>query len=359
MGGCASFETTELASEDLNATLERLAKKNNICNVAIAVIKNRRIDSVSSATGCQPIPTHNSDSIFQAASLSKPVFAFAVLNLVEQGKLELDTPVVKYLPQGYWHRSNPFETKLPFKEDLVSDPRIQAVTARMILNHTSGLPNWAFEPLSFESTPGAEWHYSGEGYALLQRAVEAITGKPLDQLMSEQILKPLGMNHSEYVWKQQFNQNIAPGFSSDGAKIKPWNFENPIAAATLYTSAEDYAEFVVAVLNDAPLLKQIEVTPVTVDASLNLSWGLGWGIETSKNEHFLWHWGNNPGYRAFVMASVQSGDGIIIFTNSDNGLALAEPITNKVLPSNHKIFQFYMLRDGVNYLLCEALHFCF
>ncbi len=358
MAGCATINKTELTNEDLHTTQEKLAIKNNICAVSIAIIKNRKIDTIDDATGCQPALSLNPDSIFQAASLGKPVFAYAVLKLVDQGKLALDTPVVKYLPQGYLHRSNPFETKPSLADDLVNDPRLRDVTVRMILNHTSGLPNWAQGPLSFESTPGTEWLYSGEGYVLLQRAVEVITGESLDQLMITLVFTPLGMSHSEYVWSPQLEQNLVPAMTSNAIAIKPWHFKTSIAAATLYTTVEDYAKFVASVLNNDHLLKQFTNSPVTVEPKLNLSWGLGWGIERSANDLFIWHWGNNPGYRAFVMASVQSGDGIIMFTNSDNGLALAEPITNKVLPGRHKVFQFYMLRDGFAYFMCEALGFC-
>jgi CubicO group peptidase (beta-lactamase class C family) len=201
-------------------------------------------------------------------------------SIVEQGILKLDTPVVKYLPQGYLHRSNPFETKPSLEDDLVNDPRFQAITVRMILNHTSGLPNWAQGPLNFESVPGTEWLYSGEGYVLLQRAVEAVTGEQLDQFMATQVFKPLGMSHSDYVWNQRLDRNLVPAMTSDGKAIKPWHFKTPIAAATLYTSVEDYAKFVANVVNNDYLLKQLTKSPVTVEPRLNLSWGLGLGYRT-------------------------------------------------------------------------------
>jgi CubicO group peptidase (beta-lactamase class C family) len=156
----------------------------------------------------------------------------------------------------------------------------------------------------------------------------------------------------------RLDRNLVPAMTSDGIAINPWHFKTSIAAATLYTSVEDYAKFVANVLNNDHLLKQLTTTSVTVGPRLNLSWGLGWGIEHSEGDLFIWHWGNNPGYRTFVMASVQSGDGLVMFTNSDNGLALAEPITNRVLPGEHKVFQFYMLRDGIAYFMCETLDFC-
>ena len=357
--GCTSLNKTDLSTEDLHSTLVRLAARHHICGVAIAVVKDRKFDSIDSATGCLPALTVNSDSVFQAASLSKTVFAYEVLKLVEQGKLELDAPIMKYLPQGYRHQFNPFATKPPFKTDIVTDSRIQEVTVRMALNHTSGLPNWASGSLGFDSTPGAKWQYSGEGFVLLQRAVEEVTGKPLDKLMIEQVFKPQAMRHSDYIWNSQLEQNMLSGNKANGTPRARWDFTTPIAPVTLYTSAADYGKFLVTLLNDGHLLKQITETPVTVDPRLNLSWGLGWGIERTKDDLFIWHWGNNPGYRAFVIASVRTGNGFVMLTNSENGLKLAEPITQKVLPGEHKIFQFSMLGDGITDVLCQTLSLCF
>ena len=357
--GCTSLNKTDLSTEDLHSTLVRLAARHHICGVAIAVVKDRKFDSIDSATGCLPALTVNSDSVFQAASLSKTVFAYEVLKLAEQGKLELDAPIMKYLPQGYRHQFNPFATKPPFKTDIVTDSRIQEVTVRMALNHTSGLPNWASGSLGFDSTPGAKWQYSGEGFVLLQRAVEEVTGKPLDKLMIEQVFKPQAMRHSDYIWNSQLEQNMLSGNKANGTPRARWDFTTPIAPVTLYTSAADYGKFLVTLLNDGHLLKQITETPVTVDPRLNLSWGLGWGIERTKDDLFIWHWGNNPGYRAFVIASVWTGNGFVMLTNSENGLKLAKPITQKVLPGEHKIFQFSMLGDGITDVLCQTLSLCF
>ena len=359
LAGCTSLNKTNLSTEDLHSTLQRLAARHHVCGVAIAVIKDRKLDSIDTATGCLPALTVNSDSVFQAASLSKTVFAYEVLKLVEQGKLELDAPIMKYLPQGYRHQFNPFATKPPFKTDIVTDSRIQEVTVRMALNHTSGLPNWASGSLGFDSTPGAKWQYSGEGFVLLQRAVEEVTGKPLDKLMIEQVFKPQAMSHSDYIWSSQLEQNMLPGNKANGAPRARWDFTTPIAPVTLYTSAADYGNFLVTLLNDGYLLKQITETPVTVDPSLNLSWGLGWGIERTKEDLFIWHWGSNPGYRAFVIASVRTGNGFVMLTNSENGLKLAKPITQKVLPGEHKIFQFSMLGDSITDVLCQTLSLCF
>lgn len=353
LAGCATPDRPPPAPADLATLMGQLAAKHQVCAVAVAVIKNRQLKAIETASGCPPVRPPTPNSVFQAASLSKPVFAYAVLKLVAQGQLALDTPIMHYLPQGYEHPLNPFASQSPPPTERVTDPRIQAVTVRMLLNHTSGLPNWAQGPLGFESAPGASWHYSGEGYLWLQRAVEAVTHQPLERYMAEQVFKPLGMNQSSYIWEARFAGNFAQ--AADGAAL---TFTTPIAAATLYTSAADYGKFLAVLLNDAPLLQQLTEAPVPVEPRLKLSWGLGWGLEQGDTQSYLWHWGNNPGYRAFAIAAPRSGDGLVMFTNSDKGLALAQPLTEALLPDTHRLFGFYMLRDGLSYVLCESLRLC-
>jgi len=227
LSGCASLSTTDPTAGNVHETLKVLAERNHVCAVAVAVIKHRKLDSMDAASGCLPAPSLNSDSVFQAASLSKPVFGYAVLKLVEQGKLALDAPVMKYLPQGYRHRFDPLKAE---PSDLVTDTRLQEVTVRMVLNHTSGLPNWAPGPLKFDASPGMEWHYSGEGYLLLQRAVEAVTGQPLNKFMTSEVFKPLAMNHSDYVWNEQIAPNLLPGTKANGAPRTTMNLKDPVAA---------------------------------------------------------------------------------------------------------------------------------
>lgn len=356
LAGCAATDSRDTDTANLHETLKLLAAKHGVCNVAVAIIKDRKLDSVDTAVGCKPALALNSDSVFQAASLSKPVFAYAVLKLVQEGKLDLDAPVVQYLPKGYLHQFQPY---LPAsKTDLVTDLRLQKVTVRMALNHTSGLPNWTQGPLTFDSSPGEKWHYSGEGYALLQRAIEAVTNERLDKFMDAQVFKPLDMRQSSFIWSNQFEINLIPGTTKDGVPTMPWHFSTPVSAYSMYSNAEDYGKFLAAVLNDKRAISQIINTPATVNPKLDLFWGLGWGIEQHENDRFIWQWGNNPGYRAFVFASVRTGNGFVMLTNSEVGLTLAEPITQKILPGTHKVFRSHILREGLDNLVCETLDIC-
>lgn len=329
---------------DVQALVQGLATKHHVCAVSVAVIKSRQLQGVYVASGCAPAVALDAHSVFEAASLGKPVFAYAVLTLAAQGRIGLDVPLLTYLPQGYVHRQNPFDDRAASKTDLVSDPRIFQVTTRMVLNHTTGLPNWSKAPLRFDADPGATWQYSGEGYLVLQRAVEAITGRPLDVFMRSQVFEPLSMQNSAYAWSANSGLALVPAMAADGTKRKLKPFAIPVAPTSLYTSAGDYGRFVVALLNDGVALDKITTAPVTVSRPLGLQWGLGWAIERSDEGPFIWHWGNNLGYRSFVMASVRTGDGFVMFTDSDDGMALAEPIAQVVLPGKHKLFDFSMLR---------------
>ncbi len=346
-------------SARLHATIERVAKDHRVCVVAVATVKNRVIEGTDVVTGCESAQAPGAQAVFQAASLGKPVFAYGVIKLAEQGKLDLDAPLTRYLPEGYLHIQNPFDDRHPPITDLVTAIELESVTARIVLSHTSGLPNWSNAPLAFEFTPGTSWQYSGEGYVLLQRVVEAITGWPLDEFMRAQVFEPLGMTQSSYTWNAGLKPNFVAGTSSDGLPVQPQTFHTPLAAATLYTTAADYAKFLSTVLADVRALSAIVESPVSVVSSLGIDWGLGWGIERGDSDQFIWHWGNNPGYRAFVIASVHSGDGVVILTNSENGLELAEPIVDVVLPGTHNLFKFYMLRDGFAKFFCKMFRWCF
>ena len=372
--GCASVEERDLRSSvpheatqaasvhttappaALRERLTLLASRYGICHADLAVIRNRELQSVDAGHGCADYGSAYGDNVFQAASLGKPVFAYAVLKLVQQGKMDLDAPVLRYLPGGYAHRH--FGDRADSPVDQVSDPALAAVTVRMALNHTAGLPSWSNGPLAFDGKPGARWQYSGEGYLLLQRAVEAVTGEPFGAFMQRTVFGPLGMAHSAYTREARLAQHIVPGTNSHGPSLTLAPFREPVAAFTLYTSARDYGRFLAALLKDEPSLRQIVASPVPVSSKLDVSWGLGWGLERQQGDVFFWHWGNNPGYRAFALVSPHSGDGFVLFTNSESGLALARPIGEDVLGGTHQVFRFHLLRDGLANLLCEMLDAC-
>ena len=187
---------------------------------------------------------------------------------------------------------------------------------------------------------------------LLQRVVEEISSEKLDDFMRHRLFDPLGMSNTAFQWKPQFADAFIPGVP------RYLKIPEALAPFSLHTSAKDYAKFLAALMADPLAIQLIVEATASVAPKLGLGWGLGWGVETGENGAFIWQWGNNPGYRAFVMASTSSGDAVVMLTSSENGLEMAEPIIAAVLPGTHSVFKSYLVREGFAYLACKNLNWC-
>lgn len=340
-------DTTTLSGatiQQLEKDVPELMKKNGVPGLAIAVIRDGKTTwvhgfGIKDAKTNQPV---TGETVFEAASLSKPVFTYGVLKLVEQGKLGLDVPLTTYLPK-------------PF---VAGDERLAKITPRIVLSHRTGFPNWPNDDgVSIYFTPGERFSYSGEGYIYLQRVVEQITAKPLNDYMREAVFTTLGMTSSSYVWRPDFDALTATGHDSDG---KPTELAKPteaLAASTLNTTAKDYALFVEAVLNGKGLksatLREMETPEIALDPecricikhepkqlSKNLFWGLGWGIERKDATDVLWHWGDNGSFKAFVMADPKTKSGVVMFANSEKGLEVAKPVVEETMDRGSLAFEW-------------------
>jgi CubicO group peptidase (beta-lactamase class C family) len=327
----------------LQADIPALMKESDVPGMSIAVIRNGRVAwhnnfGVKNVKSGQPV---DDNTVFEAASLSKPVFAYAVLKLVEQGKIGLDVPLTTYLAKAY----------------IDNDQRLEKITARFVLSHRTGFPNWRGDgnPLTIHFTPGERFSYSGEGFVYLQRAVEQIAGKPLNDVMNALVFTPLGMNSSSYVWRPDFDERTATGHDSDGTPQDLWKPKEAGAASTLNTTAHDYALFVAAVVNGIGLkpatfremeTPQIAVNPectnctekIPTELSKTIFWGLGWGIQKKGSDTSLWHWGDNGSFKCFVVADPAHKSGVVMFTNSENGLSIAPAVVRDATKTDHLAF---------------------
>jgi CubicO group peptidase (beta-lactamase class C family) len=319
----------------LERDVPKLMQKSNVPGVSIALIRHGKMIWVHGFGVTETGTSHpvTGETVFEAASLSKPVFAYGVLKLVEQGKLGLDVPLTTYVPKPY----------------IPGDQRLAKITARIVLSHRTGFPNWRDgESLPIYFTPGERFSYSGEGYIYLQRVVEQITGKPLHEYMTEAVFTPLGMANSSYVWRPDFDALTATGHDRDGKPTPLWKPKEAGAASTLNTTAKDYARFLEAILNRKGLkpamLREMETPQIALDPecricikrqpnelSRNLFWGLGWGIQHTDQGEAIWHWGDNGAFKCFVMAEPRTKSGAIMFANSENGLQIAEPIIDQAM----------------------------
>lgn len=321
-------------------TVPALATRLGVCASVYSILRAGRPQAPVAVSGCQAaVP---GDSVFQAASLTKPVVAFAALQLAQAGVLDLGAPASTYLPGGYTHFHSPLRRGPTDPNDIVPAEALAQIPVATLLNHTSGLPNWSASTLGTSLAPGARWQYSGEGYVLLQAVVEAATGVPFLQCMDEHVFKPLGMRDSSLVWQDRYAPRAMPGQPA-GATSREAVFRYPVAAASLYTTASDYAQFMSAFATDERLLALALSRLASVDRDLRLEWGYGWGIERAGADTVLWQWGNNPGFRSFAMFSASSKDGFVILTNSDNGMPLAASLAFRALPGDHNAFRFSMV----------------
>ena len=322
-----------------------LAVRLGICNAHHVVLQAGRPGTSVQLRGCPAAEHARADSVFQAASLTKPVIAAAALSLVLDGKLDLQAPVSQYLRGGYQHRQNPFANAAEAQTDQVSVQTLQRMTVAQLLNHSSGLPNWTRGALAPAFEPGARWQYSGEGYALLQAVISAVAGQDIESLVSTRIFQPFSMHRSRLRMTDDIRQHRVGHAQSVWALggEREFEFREPNAAASLYSTPADYANFVAGLWANKALLALTLSRPIAVQPRLSLAWGLGWGIEHAAGGPYLWQWGNNPGYRAFAMVSATSGDGFVLMTNSDRGLALAPPLAHASVPAEHGVFRFGML----------------
>lgn len=329
-----SSQTNE-NKEELIARLEkailRLMKEGDVPGLSIAIIRNAEV-SWHRGFGVKNSDTKEAvddNTVFEAGSLSKPVFAYAVLKMVEGGKLDLDTPLDKYLP-GYL---------------VENDNRINQITARRVLTHTAGFPNWrpSGKPLRIYFTPGERFSYSGEGFVYLQKVIEHLSGEPLDALMKRSVFEPLGMMNSSYVWQEKYESLKAYAHNPAG-DVTGRNRPQANAAASLHTTAHDYAKFIAAILNRVGIkentvremlkaqIKTDEKCAVCVERagggqlSSSIAWGLGWGLQQTAGGYSFWHWGDNGNMKSYVVASDRTKAGIVIFANSANGLSIADEI---------------------------------
>jgi CubicO group peptidase (beta-lactamase class C family) len=326
----------------LEQTIPHLMTEADIPGLSIAVIRDSKVIwtrgfGVSNAETKARV---NDNTVFEAASLTKPVFAYAVLKLVDNGKLDLNTPLIKYLPGRY---------------DVGDDPRLDQMTARRVLSHTTGFPNWrprGDKTLKMYFSPGLRFSYSGEGFVYLSKVVEQITGESQQAFIKRTVFDPLDMKSSELVWRNEyeslktFTHDWVGGVSGRG---KP---DKPNAAASLHTTANDYAKFVIAMLKGTglkPATARLMLTPqasVTLAGAFNLnapdaklsptvSWGLGWGLEQTQDGTAFWHWGDNGDTKAFVLAVPKQKTGLVMFANSANGLSIINELVESVMGNDH------------------------
>ena len=342
------IDGTTISHTELTQRLSDLQADANVHGLSVTILNGEGVifeRALGSRNLDEQAPLSNTD-VFYAASLAKPLFAYLVLRLVEEGTIDLDKPLVDYLDDPL--PSYPFPESYEGFADLKDDLRYEKITARMCLSHTTGFPNWRYigktginlnKPLTIEYDPGTYYYYSGEGLQLLQFVVEQVTGEDLEELARRHVFQPLGMEMTSFVWQNRFEGNYAVGHYRKKKVVGKKKRNRPYAAGSMETTPEDYAKFVGAMLRAEGLSEamyaemtgpQIAITSVqqfgpnsrkTTDANekIGLSYGLGWGIYETGHGKAVFKEGHDRGWEHYTIFYPDRDLALLIMTNSSNG----------------------------------------
>ena len=326
----------------LETRIRQAMNDQRVPGAAIAIIRNARIvwnKSFGVRNRSTGVPV-DEDTVFSAQSMSKPVFAYRVMKLWEQGVLDIDAPLTRYTTDVF----------------VKNDARLHEITARRVLSHTTGLPNWRSkeDPLRINFKPGTKWSYSGEGYHYLQSVVTRLTGhtdrehcgnfemdyrvcaSDFGEYMEANVLRPFGMTWSGYVPTPAMQQRLATSHDTDGTPL-PQHPGTPLdvarygSAGSLMTTASDYARFLIEVmrpgkiddfrLNDSTRQEMLK-PQIDVPAPVKASWALGWQIWHTERGDLVLHGGDIDGWHSQSAFSPARQAGFVILTNGEGGYAM-------------------------------------
>jgi len=295
-----------------------------IPGVSLAIIKNGEIvyHKTYGYKNMLTKETVNDKTLFEAASITKTVFAFAVFRLIEKGIIEIDRPLYTYLPF----------------EEIEHDDRYKLITTRHVLSHQTGFPNWAsMNPdgkIDIKFIPGTAYGYSGEGYEYLKRVVTKITGKDIETILKEEVLDPLSLSNT-YFSENDYLKNHATNGHYGRFTSKEDIPEIPFMAFSMYTEARSFADFALSILQrkglkldtyNKILSLQTKVDSERPKEGWEAYYGLGFFIQNTPFGSTFGHSGSNGDNKCEFKIYSELNAGYIIFTNSDHGNKLHDDL---------------------------------
>lgn len=337
------IDGSKISVDSLDNKINFLMKHANVSGVAISIFNNNnpvysRTFGYSNTLTKEPL---SKNSVLVAASFSKIVFTYIVLQLVAEKVIDLDKPLVNYLNRPLIEYQ--FTENSQGYSDLENDDRLKLITARMCLTHSTGFPNWRWfeddNKLKFLFEPGTRYRYSGEGLFLLQFVIEQILGKDYETISQERVFHPLQMNHTSQIWKPQFDSLASFGHNSEGEPYKLNKRFVPNAAGSLITTLKDFTNFYTALINGKGLKRSLfksmtnlqirinskrqfgplSMVDSTDNDAIQLGYGFGVGVFTSPYGKAFFKEGNDDGWQHYSVCFADKKIAIVIMTNSDNG----------------------------------------
>lgn len=342
-----NFKKESIEQDSLTLFLEELIEKHNVTGLSFALLnEGHTVYNLNTGHGnLETLEFINDQSIFEAASLSKPVFAYFVLKLSERGVIDLNRPLALYL-------SDP---------EMEVDARYRNVTAGSVLNHTTGFPNWRWfdaPPDSLDinrgefymiSDPGSRFTYSGEGFDYLARVIAHNAGlsmNELDELFKEIVNQPLGIEHFYFTWDEHLYDHKVYGHIDGLVNNRNWGsglpYQNSMkfnAAGGLHTNAVGYAKFIEALIFGKGLLPNTHAQLLTPSIEVSTSsklyedegithWGLGIGVAPLGQDTIYRHGGSHDDFRAQMAFSIRSKFGYTFFVNCNAEKAFEKELAN-------------------------------
>lgn len=321
-------KNTKAALFDDDEAIEEWLLENKVPTLGLGIINKGKLQQIKVFGELKKGTIAPYNTLFNVASLTKPITAIVTLKLISQGKWNLDEPIYKY-----W-----------IDPDVAKYPNLKKLTTRHILSHQTGFPNWRYMnssgKLDFQFTPGTNYQYSGEGFEYLRKALETKFKKTLDQLADELIFKPLKMDDTSFYWTKETDESrFAIGYNTDGIAYETFKNKTACAADDLLTTIEDYGNFLVSVMNSDGLSKKVYDDMLTnqVKTKAGKYFGLGFEIYDLGNEEMaLSHGGSDEGVQTIVFILPKSKKGILIFTNVDDGHKVYEKLLSHYLGEEGK-----------------------
>lgn len=333
-GAIRRLDGTTISAEQAIAEIERLVHAAKVTGLGLAIVQDGEIVFERGFGERSAGKAFDARTVTYAASYTKTMFAYLVMMLVDEGKIDLDRPIATYFAKPI--------TDIEKYADLKGDPRVERLTARHLLSHTTGFANFRFlepdEKLRFHFEPGTRYAYSGEGINLMQLVVETVTGRDLQELMKERIFGRFGMERTSMIWQKEFEANYADGHDDAGTSVGYKRRTGARAAGSAASDIHGMALFVRAAMRGEGLSEKaraamfspsirirsvsqfptLDEKTTTRDDAIELSYGIGVGVFKSPHG---WAWfkeGNDNGFRNHMVVFPEKQTALVMMSNSNH-----------------------------------------
>lgn len=315
----------------LASALPKLLRKTGVPSVSVAHIEDGHIIALQAAGKQSRREAATTSTRYNVASLTKPITAEVALRSISEGEFTLDESMAPY-----W-----------VDPDVADDPRHLLLTPRLSLSHQTGFPNWR-DPatgLAFERDPGTAPGYSGEGYEYLAQFVKNRTGTGLAAQAKRLVFDPIGMSETTYTLPVGFEGSVAASRDADGSWNKPFYRQDALASDDLFTTAEDYANFLISVMGNQGLSVDMSIQRYQIQADRQketckglpvdlcpeeTGFALGWELLVLNGKRHFMHTGSDDDAFAFAYWNPVDQTGTVILTNGRQGAQVVLPILELV-----------------------------